>query len=1036
MLHRIWSDAYVVKRVLKGNLNDFQVLVERYGGMVQAVSLAQTGNYTDAEDISQQTFIKAYQSLDSLKEPTKFGAWLCTIARNLAKSSLRKKRPDVNVEDVSESALISDSVKPATKELHEMLRAEIENMEPTAREVLLLYYFGGERIAQVARVQDVSEEAVKKRLQRARQALGQRLEQRVGELFGKNEAKRQNRAIMGGIAAANPGWYSATTASVLSKGVVYIACGAVVGIGGLAYWANQPAQESTVQPVESPLSSNSIIATESPFETTANKTETSTSSLDATDAAPVLVESNEEEEQTPPSLPDNVVGGKVSDETGTPVVDAIVWAVRGYSHSPRIVAETKTGEDGSFYLKLDKGSWFVMIRKGMMFGHPTGSNNGYVTLNKERPNAQFDVILQPAGRLTGRLLDEATGKPIVGGKLWLDQGVELTTDSDGKFHYEGIPAGDHVIAAITPGYERRRYLFDTSMQENAAVVLRTRPGGAVYGRVIDEEGNPIPNASVGNTGSGKVKALQARFAATDRDGSFVRDGMVFGFPYRLKAFAEGYEESPRQYVSVHEDIETKDLVFVLKKISDTPEAYITPGAIDQRFLSGTVLDEEGAPLEDVEVRWLSSNLYDYTETVSTNADGKFEIPEADDREGYVLAETETYVPLLLPVTAGELKNLELKLNRGMTMNGRVVDAKGQAIEGAYVMRRKDERGKRTLWFTSWRTVTDENGAFEIQGLDPALPIVDILKQGYTNIRELKLSAEENPQTITMLAGGALAGRVELPDGSPAQEFAILVKSTSIAKDNSGSMYAGYRNIGIHFAESDGYFVVSDIPAGRDYKLVATAHGYADAVLDPVRAITLDTVHNSEGVTLRLAESKPFYSYIGHANDPDTPVVAARGVLLDRIHRYGFSFPYDEYSWTRSIRRRPDAQGNIDFGHTGFSEGTYLIKAPGFANQVHEWTSDTESINIYLEPEARVYGTATNKYGEAIIDGRCSLTATYGETRQTRSFSMTLSPDAPGQFMFDGLPAGKYTLQITQGDETQRLPLFSLKAGEIKNLDEE
>jgi len=75
-------DARLVRSTLAGNKDAFGRLVERHLPTVEAVAFAYTRNRTDAEDVSQETFLSAYQSLDTLRECAKFGSWVATIARN------------------------------------------------------------------------------------------------------------------------------------------------------------------------------------------------------------------------------------------------------------------------------------------------------------------------------------------------------------------------------------------------------------------------------------------------------------------------------------------------------------------------------------------------------------------------------------------------------------------------------------------------------------------------------------------------------------------------------------------------------------------------------------------------------------------------------------------------------------------------------------------------------------------------------------------------------------------------------------------
>ncbi len=78
------SNAALVKQVLRGRRERFDVLVRRHLNAVYAVAYSFTTNHADAEDVAQDAFLKAYTSLDTLREPAKFEGWLIAIVRNSA----------------------------------------------------------------------------------------------------------------------------------------------------------------------------------------------------------------------------------------------------------------------------------------------------------------------------------------------------------------------------------------------------------------------------------------------------------------------------------------------------------------------------------------------------------------------------------------------------------------------------------------------------------------------------------------------------------------------------------------------------------------------------------------------------------------------------------------------------------------------------------------------------------------------------------------------------------------------------------------
>ena len=92
----------------------FVELVERHQAAVCAVTYALSGNRTDSEELAQETFIVAWKRLETLKDPDRLAAWLCGIARNLARKQLAQRRHgDVSNNPVSDLADARDDPEQA-----------------------------------------------------------------------------------------------------------------------------------------------------------------------------------------------------------------------------------------------------------------------------------------------------------------------------------------------------------------------------------------------------------------------------------------------------------------------------------------------------------------------------------------------------------------------------------------------------------------------------------------------------------------------------------------------------------------------------------------------------------------------------------------------------------------------------------------------------------------------------------------------------------------------------------------------------------
>ncbi len=230
------NDGELVRRVMSGQQEDFDILVERYLPMVHAIAYAQTGNREDALDVAQEAFLKAFRSLDTLREPARFKSWLLTIARNAGVSLVRSRQR--HREALDEVAPHTRAYSPdfGGRELRAMLRGQVMAMDPIHREILLLFYFSGLNISEIAASLDISKNAVKKRLYRARKALSSNLINQMHDVFEDERPRKSDaRAIAATVASATAPWKTAlgTGATVLTAGTGTVAGISAVSMAGL-----------------------------------------------------------------------------------------------------------------------------------------------------------------------------------------------------------------------------------------------------------------------------------------------------------------------------------------------------------------------------------------------------------------------------------------------------------------------------------------------------------------------------------------------------------------------------------------------------------------------------------------------------------------------------------------------------------------------------------------------------------------------------------------------------------------------------------
>ena len=179
-------DEAIIIRVLKGDQTAFASLVEKYQNYVFTLVLRFTDNREDAEEISQDIFVKAYRSLADFRGDSKFSTWLFTISRTTCLSFLRKKKLDTISLDNEraglqvanrESGFNANTVEQKSR--HAMLNQAIAMLGVDDAQVLNLFYKGDQTLEEIGNIMRLEPNTVKVKLHRARQ----RLKDKVDKYF-------------------------------------------------------------------------------------------------------------------------------------------------------------------------------------------------------------------------------------------------------------------------------------------------------------------------------------------------------------------------------------------------------------------------------------------------------------------------------------------------------------------------------------------------------------------------------------------------------------------------------------------------------------------------------------------------------------------------------------------------------------------------------------------------------------------------------------------------------------------------------------
>ena len=166
------DEQRLIARILDGHESDYGYFLERYGGEVFAIVSRLVPNREDAEELTQDAFVRAYSRLDSFVGRSSFSTWVCRIAYTTTVSWLRKKRVKyLSIEDkqgLSDKEV--DEVLDDESRLDE-LREAIALLRPDEQMLLELYYFESRPMADIAYILDMEAGTIATRLHRIRRKL-------------------------------------------------------------------------------------------------------------------------------------------------------------------------------------------------------------------------------------------------------------------------------------------------------------------------------------------------------------------------------------------------------------------------------------------------------------------------------------------------------------------------------------------------------------------------------------------------------------------------------------------------------------------------------------------------------------------------------------------------------------------------------------------------------------------------------------------------------------------------------------------------
>jgi RNA polymerase sigma-70 factor (ECF subfamily) len=176
------SDDLLVQLSKAGDRDAFNELIKRYESKIYSIAYRFSGNHSDAGDLAQEAFIKAFRGLNSFRGDASFATWIYKILSNVCRDEIRKQQrhklvslDDLTIHSGNSSYLISTELSPQDYlekiEIQNLVQEQLNSLPSDQRLILVMRELQGMTYEEIAKEMDCNLGTVKSRLSRARQSL-------------------------------------------------------------------------------------------------------------------------------------------------------------------------------------------------------------------------------------------------------------------------------------------------------------------------------------------------------------------------------------------------------------------------------------------------------------------------------------------------------------------------------------------------------------------------------------------------------------------------------------------------------------------------------------------------------------------------------------------------------------------------------------------------------------------------------------------------------------------------------------------------
>ena len=880
------ADEKLVSQTLAGDRDAFGVLVHKYQDMVYTYAFQKVRNEADAQDITQEIFLRAYRRLFKLRQPHLFRSWLYTIMCNECNRWLervmKKRRREVILEEAAEETL---KIEPAHAVPVEGWQVDLEQaisaLPDENRVAVSMFYMGDCTLKEISEFLGVSVNTVKGKLHRARQQLGAAMSEHYAKLLKSHKLKggflMQFMEQIRYIPAPTMGfaWSSASVGKTLFA-LITALCILIGLVGGREDVSTDLLlNQSLVAPVSSnrwPIevsllthTANSMQSSISGIPVLAGKRPLDSSSRGSTEQGSRSIDrvaTSDAGNGKPPNPKFSAVmaenpsekltfTGRVVDSDGEPVADAEVRYSVQYSVKstpPKSVAQTTV--DGMFKFEFPRSELKGSERVDIVAVHP---NHAFGWRNLPPKSAtKVEIQLATPAVISGKIMDEA-GEPIQTGEAW----IGLLSSSDRLLgahvsyllrdaipipHAKSDPSGEFVIRGLPQGGRTILYVQGRGYAKEGNQGVQVGTEGLTYrlkreARIeghlsYTDTGEAVQDATVALQGVHPTDAWE--HAGVNVDGKYFLKNLAPG-TYNLFLFEgpEGWTAAANERLEIVEG----------QTVSNLDLTLVRGG-----FITGRVTDADtGEPIANHHI-----SFYDAARPESqaachgakTDETGTYRFRAAPGRALVYTSAEHGYqdtgqIRKYVDVVEAETVVVDFQFSKGMELVCRILTEAGKPVAGARVT---DISGRYGHFHEYGRS--DEHGEFTIPGLRASQMLV--LKGEHSELR-LRGTVE-----VEVQPGASVEIRVKPYELVEMSGRVVNSKGEPISSVNVGRTLwtepGGGLSRTVAITNGDGWFGEIDLIVGDQYEITASAEGYREAQTGPFFA-TKETTQLTDLVLL-------------------------------------------------------------------------------------------------------------------------------------------------------------------------------------------